>query len=52
MEAEKFILSKRTIKYDCGCEREIFGFEQVTPSDTCEQHDRPIISESNIVDEL
>ncbi len=52
MEAEKFILSKRTIKYGCGCEREIFGFEQTTPSNLCEQHGKPIISEYNMVDEL
>lgn len=52
MEAEKFKLSKRTVKYGCGCEKELFGFEGTTPSDLCEEHGSPIIGESNMVDEI
>lgn len=49
---EKFKLTKRTVTYTCGCTKEIFGFEQAIPSDTCEQHNTPIKQESNEVDEV
>ena len=52
MEAEKFKLSKRTIHYKCGCVREIFGFEDVSPSDKCEKHGEGIVGEENMVDEI
>ena len=52
METEKFKLNKRTIKYSCGCELEIFGFENFLPNSVCDKHGSPIISEKNEIDEL
>jgi hypothetical protein len=52
MEFEKFELSKRTVVYTCGCTKEFFGFESVTPSARCEQHDTPIKKEYNENEEL
>lgn len=52
MESEKFKLSRRTIKYKCGCERDIFGFESMAPSSVCEKHGEEIEMEYNTVDEL
>jgi hypothetical protein len=52
METEKFKLKKRTIKYSCGCEIDIFDFENCLPNSVCDKHGKPIISDENMTDEL
>ena len=43
MEVEKFEISRKTVKYACGCVQEILGFEGCLPNERCEKHNEGIV---------